>query len=239
MSLTSCIIINLNTLPLLFQDDLEHPERRHSIPSTLQQTKDDNFILRTNHETPHHMNNVSSYHGLDSPHVSARLSEHLPDAYRQAGPIYSQTSHHIQAGFHSSPALPVSGDFDSDKQLPHPPTQTSAFFSSLPPVLGHLHFPSVAPHMISSAKEEEEHSVLNVEDVLHTLSSALEDYHGQYTELQRLEDLVKVAQKLIRVSFALLQQHFPFLSNPLWGPTHVILGRISRPERLISTKLCV
>lgn len=155
--------------------------------------------MRTNLPSSHLTNNVTSYHGLDSPHVSARLSDHLPEAYRQTGPLYSQTSHHIQAGFHSSPALPSFGESDSDKQLPHPPTQNSAFSKTLPSVLGHLHFPSVSPHAVSSGKDDEEHSVLNIEDVLHTLSSSLEDYHGQYTELQRLEDLIKFAQKLIRV----------------------------------------
>ncbi|XP_053384673.1 rho family-interacting cell polarization regulator 2-like isoform X2 [Mercenaria mercenaria] len=175
-------------------------DRRHSNPLTIQQTKDDNFILRSNPPSPH-VNHVTSYHGLDSPHVSARLSEHLPDAYRQAGPLYSQTNHHSQAGFHSSPALQAFGENDSDKQLPHPPTQNSAFSNTLPSVLGHLHFPSVSPHAVTSGKDEEEHSVLNIEDVLHTLTSSLEDYHGQYTELQKLEDLIKFAQKLIRKQF--------------------------------------
>lgn len=176
-------------------------DRQHPAPLTIQQTKDDNFILRSTPSTTHHAN-VTSYHGLDSPHVSGRLSDHMPDAYRQTGPIYSQTSHHAQAGFHSSPAFPVFGESDSDKQLPHPPTQNSAFSNSLPSVMGHLHFPSVAPHAVSNAKEDEENSVLNIEDVLHTLTSALEDYHGQYTELQKLEDLTKFAHKLIRVRYS-------------------------------------
>lgn len=144
-------------------------------------------------------NNVTSYHGLDSPHVSARLSDHLPDAYKQTGPLMSQTSHHAQAGFHSSPVLPVSGESDSKVHSKHLPTNNNAFRNSMPPVMGNLHFPSVSPHAISSGKDDE-HSVLNIEDILHNLSSSLEDYHGQYPELQKLEDLVKFAQKLIRVS---------------------------------------
>ncbi|KAL4224801.1 Family with sequence similarity 65 member [Mactra antiquata] len=178
-------------------------DRHHPVPIVMQQTKDDNFILRTNPPLSHssiNNNNVTSYHGLDSPHVSARHSDHLPEAYRQTGPIYSQTSHHVQAGFHSSPALPVSGENDSKLSLPHPPTQNSAFRNSMPPVIGNLHFPSVSPHVNTNVKGDE-NTVLNIEDVLHNLSSSLEDYHGQYTELQKLEDLVKLAQKLIRKQF--------------------------------------
>lgn len=49
--------------------------------------------------------------------------------------------------------------------------------------------------------EDSCNSVTNIEDVLHNLSSSLEDYHGQYVELQRLEELVKLAQKYIRKQF--------------------------------------
>jgi len=108
-----------------------------------------------------------------------------------------QTAGHSQAGFHSSPAL--MGDTDSRinsmNSLPNTANQTSAFVTMLPPT---LHFTNMnAATTLPGAREEE---VTNIEDVLHNLSSSLEDYHGQYPELQRLEELVKMAQKLIRVS---------------------------------------
>lgn len=180
---------------LVFQEEPVQTDRRQSAPITVQQTKDDNFILRTNISPPAHNNNVTSYHGLDSPHVSSRLSEHLPDAYKQQpGPLYTQTAAHAQAGFHSSPAL--LGENDSNRtSLSSSANQKSAFVTMLPPT---LHFTNMnAATTLPSAHEEE---VTNIEDVLHNLSSSLEDYHGQYPELQKLEELVKMAQKLIRVS---------------------------------------
>lgn len=174
------------------------PDRRQSGPvTTVQQTKDDNFILRTNNTSTSSLlnNNVTSYHGLDSPHVSSRLTEHLPEAYKQAGPLYSQTAGHTQAGFHSSPAL-IGGSDASKTALHSSANQNSAFVTAIPPS---LQFSNMNAATTLPGSQEEE--VSNIEDVLHNLSSSLEDFHGQYTELTKLEELVKMAQKLIRVSF--------------------------------------
>ncbi|KAH3887636.1 hypothetical protein DPMN_011654 [Dreissena polymorpha] len=169
---------------------------------SMTQTKDDNFILRTN--APSSLNNMSSFHGPDSPYVQSRLSDHLPDAYKQSGPLLSQTSGHVQAGFYSSPALMTTGASGQDTPVQTVSNssvtnrnQNSALVTSLPSV---LHYPSMTAHGAPGAIVEES-SALNIEDVLHNLSSTLEDYHGQYPVLQRLEDLVKLAQKLIRKQF--------------------------------------
>ena len=167
----------------------------------MSQTKDDNFILRTNLVASTSAGQPGAYHGLDSPHVGAnRLSDQLPAVYRLTGPIFSQTSGHADAGFHSSPAI-VSTSPDS-RVTPlngSAVTLPSALVGSLPTV---LHYPSMTSR--PPGAQQEEHSVLNIEDVVHNLNSALEDYHGQYPVLQKLEELIKLTQKLIRVCFLLL-----------------------------------
>ena len=65
--------------------------------------------------------------------------------------------------------------------------------------MSHLHFPSVSLRDRDRSHDTDS-AVSNIEDVIHNLSSALEDYHGQYAELNKLEELVKFAQKLLRVS---------------------------------------
>ncbi|XP_052800054.1 rho family-interacting cell polarization regulator 2-like isoform X3 [Mya arenaria] len=162
----------------------------------ISQTKDDNFILRTNMASSS-QHAMPSYHGLDSPHVS-RLSEHMPAAYQQTGPILAQTSGHMQAGFHSSPAFMPSTDTTVQPLTSSQSTnQNSALVTSMPSV---LHYPSMTSQPMPSSHGDE-NCVLNIEDVIHNLSSTLEDYHGQYPVLQKLEDLVKFTQKLIRKQF--------------------------------------
>ena len=173
-------------------------ERRFSTPSSLQKTTDDNFILRT--QTPAHQpSGAMAYHGFDSPRVQNRHSDHMGRT-DQSGPVFGRVPY-LPGGYHSSPYLP--GDMTDSRELKDTSAnvntqQTSLFSSSLPSVLTHLHFPSVSlPGQ--TVHSSDDNSVLTLEDVLHSLRSSLEDYHGQYTELQRLEELLRTIEKLTRV----------------------------------------
>lgn len=172
-------------------------ERRFSTPSSLQKTTDDNFILRT--QTPAHQpSGAMAYHGFDSPRVQNRHSDHMGRT-DQSGPVFGRVPY-LPGGYHSSPYLP--GDMTDSRELKDTSAnvntqQTSLFSSSLPSVLTHLHFPSVSlPGQ--TVHSSDDNSVLTLEDVLHSLRSSLEDYHGQYTELQRLEELLRTIEKLTR-----------------------------------------
>lgn len=176
-------------------------ERRFSSPSGLQRTADDNFILRT--QTPSHPTSVpQAYHGFDSPHVQNRHSDHMGRT-DQSSAVIGRVPY-LPGGYHSSPYLP--GDITDSRDSRVTPDvntqqqQTPLFSTPLPSVLRHLHFPSVSLQMQTAAAASDSHSVLTLEDNLHSLRSALEDYHGQYTELQRLEELLRTIEKLTRVS---------------------------------------
>ena len=185
-----------------FQGDSMDSERRFSVPASLQKTADNNFILRT--QTPSHQTSgAMAYHGFDSPRVQNRHSDHVTRT-DQSGALFGHVPY-LPGGYHSSPYLPgdVSDSHDSrefkDNSVPIVNTQqTSLVSASLPSVLSHLHFPSVSlPRQ--PVTNSDDHSVLTLEDSLHSLRSSLEDYHGQYTELQKLEDLLRKIEKLSRV----------------------------------------
>ena len=62
-------------------------------------------------------------------------------------------------------------------------------------MLDHLHFP--APSSVSHGQKEP----ITIEDALNSLSTSLEDFHGQYRELEKLEDIVVLLEQILRVSF--------------------------------------
>ena len=178
------------------QDDSLDSERRFSGPAALQKTADDNFILRT--QTPtHQTSGAMAYHGFDSPRVQNRHSDHMIRT-DQSGALFGHVPY-LPGGYHSSPYLPGdvtdSGDF-KDNTARVNTQQTPLVSGSFPSVISHLHFPSVSLPIV---RNSDDHSVLTLEDILHSLRSSLEDYHGQYTELQRLEDLLRTIEKLTRV----------------------------------------
>ena len=184
-----------------FQDSSLDSERRFSGPSGLQRTADDNFILRS--QTPSQPpSGPMAYHGFDSPHVQNRHSDHMGRTDQSAAVIGRVP--YLPGGYHSSPFL--AGDItdsqdirDNSVTVNTQQQQTPIFSTPLPSVLRHLHFPSVSLQTQTTATSDD-HSVLTLEDTLHSLRSSLEDYHGQYTELQRLEELLRTVEKLTRVS---------------------------------------
>ena len=98
------------------------------------------------------------------------------------------------------PLLEVSEIDNSDyvKPIAAPPTSpllTSPAASFLSSSYSHLHFPVALGHTVTLNKDEP----TNIEDALHSLMTTLEDYHGQYRELEKLEDVVVMLEQILRV----------------------------------------
>ncbi|KAJ8298725.1 hypothetical protein KUTeg_022785 [Tegillarca granosa] len=174
--------------------------RRYSNPmSVLQKTKDDNFILRTSappsvNSSPFHEGPISLQHrdsGFSSAINLPGVSPGTPKK-RQAPPAPHQRE---------PPSSPPSQKSEYTEQFETPPGATSIQTSSSAPLLSHsllntthLHFPVALGHSVDLAKDE----ATNIEDALHNLSTCLEDYHGQYRELEKLEDIVVTLEQVLR-----------------------------------------
>lgn len=174
--------------------------RRYSNPmSVLQKTKDDNFILRTSappsvNSSPFHEGPISLQH-RDSGFSSAI---HLPGVSPGTPKKRQAPSVPHQGEPQSSPPLQKN---QYTEQFEAPPGATSLQTSSSAPLLSHsllntthLHFPVALGHSVDLAKDE----ATNIEDALHNLSTCLEDYHGQYRELEKLEDIVVTLEQVLR-----------------------------------------
>ncbi|XP_061177903.1 rho family-interacting cell polarization regulator 1-like isoform X2 [Saccostrea echinata] len=178
----------------LTQSDFLGPERRYSNPVSLTQTKDDNFILRTSapptaHTSPNHYgNHLSSqsnvlylpgaspqFMNTHSPPVTSKLvapRQQIPQRYTVSQP-------NLNSGLGTSPT----------------PSRIPQFLSSgSHDTYGNMHFNVAMGHGITLTKDEPIH----IEDALNSLSASLEDYHGQYRELEKLEDVVVMLEQVLR-----------------------------------------
>lgn len=78
-----------------------------------------------------------------------------------------------------------------------------------------MHFNVAMGHGITLTKDEPVH----IEDALNSLSACLEDYHGQYRDLEKLEDVVVVLEQVLRVSFLEIYFIFNILyTRKFWPP---------------------
>ena len=168
----------------------------------MSQSKDDNFILRTSAPT--------------SPHSTPYVS-HGPNLHRDSG-------------FSSAIYLPSSDSLATKQPLPHghviSPIQMRDAISSpnlhINSSQGHspghsLSVPNTTSTQCVSNLSTNLCSGLNflneghsvnlsksepscVEEATNSLSTTLEDYHGQYRELEKLEDVVVTLEQVLRVS---------------------------------------
>lgn len=179
------------------QSDFLGAERRYSNPISMTQTKDDNFILRASappsvHPSPHHYgHHLSSqsnamylpsgaspqFRNAHSPPVTSRFV----DPRQQIPQRYTVSQPNLNSGAGTSPT----------------PNRITHFMSSgSSDTYGNMHFNVAMGHGITLTKDEPVH----IEDALNSLSASLEDYHGQYRELEKLEDVVVVLEQVLRVS---------------------------------------
>ncbi|KAL5006333.1 hypothetical protein ScPMuIL_015139 [Solemya velum] len=161
--------------------DLSEEKRRLHSPVSLQQTKDDNFILRTSNPHNPHINTTDSlqYH-------SEAVLRHN-DSGRTP---HRDTVHMFHGGGMYLPSR-------SSSPPPLPPRYSQVFPNSdtLPlPAYTHLHFPVALSHSSSPTKDDP----TSVEDALSNLNTALEDFHGQYTEIQKLEIVLVSLERLLK-----------------------------------------
>ncbi|XP_063400417.1 rho family-interacting cell polarization regulator 2-like isoform X5 [Mytilus trossulus] len=172
--------------------------RRHSTPPNLTTTKDDNFILRT---SGNHSSFSSPYRTVHSDN-SFNLQRdsgfssviHVPSANSPLG----MKRHAPPLPVMEIPEITTNNNIDIVKPMAAPsisPLVTSSPASSLlSSWYSHLHFPVALGHTVTLSKDEP----TNVEDVLHSLMTTLEDYHGQYRELEKLEDVVVMLEQILR-----------------------------------------
>lgn len=179
----------------LSQSDFLGAERRYSNPISMTQTKDDNFILRASapssvHPSPHHYGPHLStqsnalylpsgaspqFRNAHSPPVTSRLV----DPRQQIPQRYTVSQPNLNSGAGTSPT----------------PNRITHFLSSgSSDTYGNMHFNVAMGHGITLTKDEPVH----IEDALNSLSASLEDYHGQYRELEKLEDVVVVLEQVLR-----------------------------------------
>lgn len=174
--------------------------RRHSTPPHLTTTKDDNFILRTsgiysNSSSPCRTGNRSSYSGetqKDSNSAIPLLSASSPSTIKWHTPPAPEI-------LEENKDISIKKNSDHVKPIAAPSSQTfitsSPISSFLSSSYSHLHFPVALGHTVNLSKDEP----TNVEDALHSLMTTLEDYHGQYRELEKLEDVVVMLEQILRV----------------------------------------
>lgn len=179
----------------LSQSDFLGAERRYSNPISVTQTKDDNFILRASappsvHPSPHyyghHLSSQSNamylpsgaspqFRNAHSPPVTSRFV----DPRQQIPQRYTVSQPNLNSGAGTSPT----------------PNRITHFLSSgSSDTYGNMHFNVAMGHGITLTKDEPVH----IEDALNSLSACLEDYHGQYRELEKLEDVVVVLEQVLR-----------------------------------------
>lgn len=82
-----------------------------------------------------------------------------------------------------------------------------------------MHFNVAMGHGITLTKDEPVH----IEDALNSLSACLEDYHGQYRDLEKLEDVVVVLEQVLRVSSLKIYFIFNILYTRKFWPLCPIL----------------
>lgn len=166
--------------------------RRHSTPPNLTTTKDDNFILRTSGKhiissSPHRTGHSTTHHedlGFTSDvHISSASSP--AGVKRRAPPVPVQEETKIQIDTNSDDLKTVVGP---------KPLMPSPITSLLSSSYSRLHFPVALAHTVTLSKDEP----VNIEDALHSLMTTLEDYHGQYRELEKLEDVVVMLEQILR-----------------------------------------
>ncbi|XP_055998054.1 rho family-interacting cell polarization regulator 2-like isoform X2 [Ostrea edulis] len=179
----------------LTQSDFLGPGRRFSNPVGLTQTKDDNFILRVSapsstYSSPHHQGNHLSNQsnamylpGGASPQFttahSPPVTSRTVDSRQQIPQRYTVSQPNLNSGLGASPT----------------PNRIPQFLSSgSNDTYGNMHFNVAMGHGITLTKDEPVH----IEDALNSLSASLEDYHGQYRELEKLEDVVVMLEQVLR-----------------------------------------
>jgi hypothetical protein len=175
--------------------------RRHSTPPHLTTTKDDNFILRTsgilysNSSSPCRTGNGSSYSGETQKDFNSAI--HLPSASSPS--TIKQHAPPAPEILEENKDISIEKSSDNVKPIAAPSFQafitSSPISSFLSSSYSHLHFPVALGHTVNLSKDEP----TNVEDALHSLMTTLEDYHGQYRELEKLEDVVVMLEQILRV----------------------------------------
>ncbi|XP_069133439.1 rho family-interacting cell polarization regulator 2-like isoform X1 [Argopecten irradians] len=168
-------------------------ERRFSTPLSL--TKDDNFVFRTSTASS------ASAHSSPYPSSEGRLL-HRDSGFSSA--INLPTSSPVQSKkpLHSPPSPPLetrspplTREGPPTHQSPVHPSSPVLSHSTLPSsVFNHLHFPVASSQGGTQVREEPQ----TVEDALTSLQTVLEDFHGQYRELERLEDVVVTLEHVLR-----------------------------------------
>ena len=125
-----------------------------------------------------------------SPPVTSRFA----DPRQQIPQRYTVSQPNLNSGVASSSSSPT-------------PNRIPQFLSSgSSDTYGNMHFNVAMGHGITLTKDEPVH----IEDALNSLSACLEDYHGQYRDLEKLEDVVVVLEQVLRVSFLEILFHFQY-----------------------------
>ncbi|CAC5400599.1 unnamed protein product [Mytilus coruscus] len=166
--------------------------RRHSTPPNLTTTKDDNFIL---HTSGNHSSFSSPYRTV---HSDNSFNLQRDSGFSSANSPLGMKCHVPPVPVMEIPEITSNNNIDIVKPMAAPsisPLVTSSPASSLlSSWYSHLHFPVALGHTVTLSKDEP----TNVEDALHSLMTTLEDYHGQYRELEKLEDVVVMLEQILR-----------------------------------------
>ncbi|KAL3842257.1 hypothetical protein ACJMK2_020290 [Sinanodonta woodiana] len=169
------------------ENDNFNSERRLAGAASLHQTKDDNFILRTSAHQVSVEPTAATYHGSVP---TFRHSEYYPGSV-EASPWTVGSTDLIAASASFSNVETTSETVTQAAES----MQSTGYSQSLPPVFS---FNLYNPKTYSSGHIATKDDNWTLEEVIQSLSSTLEDYHGQYRELQKLEDLIISLEQMIR-----------------------------------------